>query len=251
MFFSRSKSTIPTPERGPGRPLRAPVPPVRAAPRARRAARDRRGARGHEVAIFGLGCFWGAEELFWQMPGVYSTSVGYAGGFTAHPSYEEVCSRPDRPHRGRARRLRPRRSSRTPTWSRRSSRSTTRPRACARATTSARSTAPAIYATTPEQEQTPRELTEAYGAELARRGLRPDHHRGQARRRRTTTPRTTTSSTSTRTPTATAATAPPESRSRIAPEPSRGGLGGGPTEPSSGFREPRRVTTSSATDRPS
>ncbi len=48
--------------------------------------------QGHEVAIFGLGCFWGAEEIFWQMPGVYSTSVGYAGGHTPHPSYEEVCS---------------------------------------------------------------------------------------------------------------------------------------------------------------
>ncbi|WP_300539905.1 peptide-methionine (S)-S-oxide reductase MsrA [uncultured Nocardioides sp.] len=47
---------------------------------------------GHEVAIFGLGCFWGAEEVYWQVPGVWSTSVGYAGGDTPHPSYEEVCS---------------------------------------------------------------------------------------------------------------------------------------------------------------
>ncbi|HEY0903283.1 MAG TPA: peptide-methionine (S)-S-oxide reductase MsrA [Marmoricola sp.] len=47
---------------------------------------------GHEVALFGLGCFWGAEEIFWQVPGVWSTSVGYAGGTTPHPSYEEVCS---------------------------------------------------------------------------------------------------------------------------------------------------------------
>jgi len=47
---------------------------------------------GHQVAVFGLGCFWGAEEIFWKMPGVWSTSVGYAGGTTAHPSYEEVCS---------------------------------------------------------------------------------------------------------------------------------------------------------------
>ncbi|MGZ4436133.1 MAG: peptide-methionine (S)-S-oxide reductase MsrA [Nocardioidaceae bacterium] len=47
---------------------------------------------GYEVALFGLGCFWGAEEVFWKMPGVWSTSVGYAGGFTPHPSYEEVCS---------------------------------------------------------------------------------------------------------------------------------------------------------------
>ena len=47
---------------------------------------------GYEVAIFGLGCFWGAEEIYWQLPGVWSTSVGYAGGITPHPSYEEVCS---------------------------------------------------------------------------------------------------------------------------------------------------------------
>ena len=47
---------------------------------------------GFEVAVFGLGCFWGAEEIFWRTPGVWSTSVGYAGGSTPHPSYEEVCS---------------------------------------------------------------------------------------------------------------------------------------------------------------
>lgn len=47
---------------------------------------------GYEVALFGLGCFWGAEEVFWQIPGVWSTSVGYAGGTTPHPLYEEVCS---------------------------------------------------------------------------------------------------------------------------------------------------------------
>jgi len=47
---------------------------------------------GYEVAVFGLGCFWGAEEIYWRIPGVWSTSVGYAGGSTPHPSYEEVCS---------------------------------------------------------------------------------------------------------------------------------------------------------------
>jgi peptide-methionine (S)-S-oxide reductase len=47
---------------------------------------------GYEVALFGLGCFWGAEEIFWQIPGVWSTSVGYAGGATPNPVYEEVCS---------------------------------------------------------------------------------------------------------------------------------------------------------------
>ena len=47
---------------------------------------------GHEVALLGLGCFWGAEEIYWQVPGVWSTSVGYAGGSTPNPTYEEVCS---------------------------------------------------------------------------------------------------------------------------------------------------------------
>lgn len=47
---------------------------------------------GTEVAVFGMGCFWGAERRFWQLPGVYTTSVGYAGGATPNPSYEEVCT---------------------------------------------------------------------------------------------------------------------------------------------------------------
>ena len=45
-----------------------------------------------EALVVGMGCFWGAERKFWQAPGVYSTSVGYAGGTTPHPSYEQVCS---------------------------------------------------------------------------------------------------------------------------------------------------------------
>ncbi len=47
---------------------------------------------GMQQAVFGMGCFWGAERLFWKLPGVYSTAVGYAGGETKNPSYEEVCS---------------------------------------------------------------------------------------------------------------------------------------------------------------
>ncbi|WP_116044581.1 peptide-methionine (S)-S-oxide reductase MsrA [Amycolatopsis palatopharyngis] len=47
---------------------------------------------GMRTAVFGLGCFWGAERLFWQTPGVHSTAVGYAGGHTPNPTYEEVCS---------------------------------------------------------------------------------------------------------------------------------------------------------------
>ncbi|MED6310474.1 MAG: peptide-methionine (S)-S-oxide reductase MsrA, partial [Pseudomonadota bacterium] len=48
--------------------------------------------QGTEQVIFGLGCFWGAERIFWQTEGVFSTSVGYAAGYTPNPTYEEVCS---------------------------------------------------------------------------------------------------------------------------------------------------------------
>jgi len=57
-----------------GTPIEAPVP------------------TGFEEAVFGLGCFWGAERIFWKLPGVWTTAVGYAGGHTPNPTYEEVCS---------------------------------------------------------------------------------------------------------------------------------------------------------------
>jgi len=47
---------------------------------------------GFQEVVFGLGCFWGAERIFWQTPGVWTTAVGYAGGYTANPTYDEVCS---------------------------------------------------------------------------------------------------------------------------------------------------------------
>jgi peptide-methionine (S)-S-oxide reductase len=53
---------------------------------------DDRISEGLERAIFGMGCFWGAERIFWEAPGVYTTAVGYAGGLTPNPTYEEVCS---------------------------------------------------------------------------------------------------------------------------------------------------------------
>ena len=49
-------------------------------------------SEGHELAMFGMGCFWGAERVFWETPGVFSTAVGYAAGSTPDPDYEEVCS---------------------------------------------------------------------------------------------------------------------------------------------------------------
>ncbi len=125
---------------------------------------------GLEVAIFGLGCFWGAEEIYWQLPGVWSTSVGYAGGSTPNPSYDEVCS-------GR-------------TGHTEAVRIVYDPAVVPFATlvktffevhdptqgmrqgndigTQYRS---AIYFTTPEQEKTAHELTDVYAAELTRRRL--------------------------------------------------------------------------------
>jgi peptide-methionine (S)-S-oxide reductase len=125
---------------------------------------------GYDVAIFGLGCFWGAEEIYWQLPGVWSTSVGYAGGHTPHPSYEEVCS--GRTAHTEAVRVvfDPAQVSyadlvkrffevHDPTQGMRQGNDVG---------TQYRS---AIYFTSPEQEAVAKELTDVYGAELARRGL--------------------------------------------------------------------------------
>lgn len=89
-LFSRLKAEIPSPEDAqPGRAQPMPVaerhfvlgtpiaPPF---------------PEGMELALLGLGCFWGAEQLFWRLDGVYTTAVGYSGGHTPNPTYEEVCS---------------------------------------------------------------------------------------------------------------------------------------------------------------
>ncbi len=91
MLFSRAKTGMVAPERAlhgrdqsefpvptthfvNGRPIRPPFP------------------EGLQTVVFGLGCFWGAEEIYWQLPGVWTTAVGYSGGYTPHPTYEEVCT---------------------------------------------------------------------------------------------------------------------------------------------------------------
>ncbi|HEV3001461.1 MAG TPA: peptide-methionine (S)-S-oxide reductase MsrA [Solirubrobacteraceae bacterium] len=90
MFFTRKKLDLPSAEEAlPGRDAEMPVP----------AAHEVLGTplkppfpEGTQTAVFALGCFWGAERVFWQAPGVFTTAVGYAGGLTPNPTYEEVCS---------------------------------------------------------------------------------------------------------------------------------------------------------------
>jgi len=90
MFFSADKLRLPAPEQAlPGRSGKMPVP---AAHFVSGAPLEPPFPEGTELALFGMGCFWGAERAFWQMPGVVSTSVGYAGGYTPNPTYEEACS---------------------------------------------------------------------------------------------------------------------------------------------------------------
>ena len=86
----RKKLEVPSPEQClPGRAMKMPVP---ARHFVNGNALEGPYPAGLETAVFGLGCFWGAERKFWEAPGVYTTAVGYAGGFTPNPTYEEVCS---------------------------------------------------------------------------------------------------------------------------------------------------------------
>jgi peptide-methionine (S)-S-oxide reductase len=89
-IFSKKPLTIPSKDQAlPGRPERMPVPDAHFVNKHRLTAPF---PDGLERAVFGMGCFWGAEKKFWNVPGVYSTSVGYAGGPTPNPTYREVCT---------------------------------------------------------------------------------------------------------------------------------------------------------------
>jgi peptide-methionine (S)-S-oxide reductase len=89
-LFSHAKLRMPTPtEALPGRSERMPVPEKHFVSGARIVPPF---PEGMQLAQFGFGCFWGAERKLWQLPGVYSTAVGYSGGITPNPTYEEVCS---------------------------------------------------------------------------------------------------------------------------------------------------------------
>jgi peptide-methionine (S)-S-oxide reductase len=89
-LFQRGKTELPTPEQAlPGRDQPIPVADRHAVLGSSLAGPY---AEGSEIAEFALGCFWGAERKFWETEGVVSTAVGYEGGFTPNPTYEEVCS---------------------------------------------------------------------------------------------------------------------------------------------------------------
>jgi peptide-methionine (S)-S-oxide reductase len=90
MFFTRSKPAMPSKDQAlPGRSAKMPVPETHFVNNNRLMPPF---PPGLEMAMFGLGCFWGAEKLFWQIPGVYSTQVGYAAGLTPNATYKEVCT---------------------------------------------------------------------------------------------------------------------------------------------------------------
>jgi peptide-methionine (S)-S-oxide reductase len=91
VLFSRSKTTLPTPEEAlPGHP--EPIYSVPTTHAVLGTQLEGPYPEGLQTLVLGLGCFWGAEEIYWRIPGVYTTSAGYAGGISPNPTYEEVCT---------------------------------------------------------------------------------------------------------------------------------------------------------------
>jgi peptide-methionine (S)-S-oxide reductase len=88
-FMKKMTKLLPSESTLPGRAAKMPVPEAHFVNGHRLAPPF---PAGMQLAQFGMGCFWGAERVFWETPGVYSTAVGYAGGETKNPTYEEVCS---------------------------------------------------------------------------------------------------------------------------------------------------------------
>ncbi len=89
-IFGRNKAQLPDPDNAlPGRAEAMPLPAAHAVLKSPLAPPWPEGVTS---SLFGMGCFWGAERIFWRLPGVYTTAVGYAAGYTPNPSYEEVCS---------------------------------------------------------------------------------------------------------------------------------------------------------------
>jgi peptide-methionine (S)-S-oxide reductase len=203
MFFSRMKSTLVEPEqalRGRGRSVLVNPTfheifgiPVQQVP------------AGSEVVYLALGCFWGAEKLYWQAPGVTNTAAGYQGGYTPNPSYEEVCSARtghteivkvsyDPTKTTLEDLLRIFFENHDPTQGMRQGNDVG---------TQYRS---AVYTTTPEQQAVSERVRDEYSTPGP--GTAASRPRS-SRRRSSSTPRTTTSSTSTRTRTVTARSTPP------------------------------------------